>query len=272
MLPEASSEDLLYVTNYSNVLVFAYPQGQLVGELKNFFSNAGACVDSKGDVFIVNEHPEAVYEYAHGGTKRIATLVDKKAGSIGCSINPVTGDLAVSGVSSYVDIFKQAKGKPISVLDRRMWYGSFVTYDDTADLFFLGLKNPKGGPRLSEMLSGSKHFTNIKADAYMYDEGGIQWNAGYLTTVSYIDSTKTTAIGQFQVTGQKAHEVSVTPLETAYIVLGYFIDGETIVVPNLGNTGKNNVLLYDYPAGGEPTETITQPGFTPRGVVVSPAQ
>ncbi len=33
MLQEAQGEDLLYVTNYSDVLVFSYPQGKFVGEL-----------------------------------------------------------------------------------------------------------------------------------------------------------------------------------------------------------------------------------------------
>jgi hypothetical protein len=51
MLPEAKSEDLLYVSEYSDVLIFTYPGGKQVGDLKGFTSAAGECVDSKGNVF-----------------------------------------------------------------------------------------------------------------------------------------------------------------------------------------------------------------------------
>src|SRR5580693_2694276 len=52
MLPEAKSEDLLYVTNYSYISVYSYPQDKLVGILNGFRSSVGECVDSKGDIVI----------------------------------------------------------------------------------------------------------------------------------------------------------------------------------------------------------------------------
>lgn len=269
MLTEAKGEDLLYVTNYYTVLVFSYPQGKLVGTLKGFYSSVGECVDSKGDVFVVNSKPRAVFEYAHGETKRLAKLVDEKAGTTGCAINPINGDLAVSGVTNYVDIFKGAKGKPISVLDKDMWYGQFCTYDDAGDLFFLGLRNTKGKPRLSELPVGSSRFTDINPDALMYDEGGIQWDNGYLTA-SLIVKGYATAIGQFDVSGTTAHEVGVTNLGTSYRIIQYFIDGSTVIVPNYEKHGPFDVLFYDYPAGGAPTSVITKADYA-RGVVVSHA-
>lgn len=274
ILPEAKSEDLMYVTNYSDVLVLSYPQGKLVGTLKGFYSAAGDCVDSKGDVFIVNLKPLVVYEYAHGGTKRIATFPTKKAGSIGCAINPKTGDLATSGgigpAGAYVEIFKAAKGHPIAIEDHRMWFGQFVTYDSRGDLFFLGLRSSKGKQRLSELKSGSQHFTTIHADAYLYDEGGIQWSGGYLTGVSYVKTSFEPTIGRFQVTGTRAHLVSQTPLGSpAYTVLQYYIYNQTVVVPSVGDASGNAILMYHYPAGGKPTKTFAE--YDPRAVVVSVA-
>jgi hypothetical protein len=275
MLPEASGEDLLYVSNYYTVLVFSYPQRKLVGTLKGFHDAAGECVDSKGDVFISNFPPEVVYEYAHGGTKRIGTYPGKKAGSIGCAINPVNGDLAITGVSSYVDIYKGAEGKPVSIQDKGMWYGSLATYDDKGDLFFLGLQNPKGKTRLSELAKGSNSFVGITLDAPIYSEGGIQWANNSLTTVSWVPfkgQNRTTAIFQFQVTGTKAHKTGASLLnEPADIVLQYFIDGTTLVAPNLEGDGTSNVLLYNYPSGGNPTSILTKHVSTARGAVVSPA-
>ncbi|HEY2476798.1 MAG TPA: hypothetical protein VGI19_18600 [Candidatus Cybelea sp.] len=269
MMPEATNEDLLYVSNYDVVLVFSYPQGKLVGTLKGFYSAVGECVDKQGDVFVVNFKPLAVYEYSHGGTKRIATYLDKKAGSNGCAINPLNGDLAVSGVSSYVDVFKSPNQRPTSYKDKNMFYGAFITYDDKGNLFFQGLMNPSGATRLSELASGSSTFVGISLDAPTYSEGGLLWNDGYLTAGS--NDHKTVSIYQFQVTGTVAHKVSATPLgKAAHIVLQYFIDGQTLIVPNLYGSGSN-VLLYDYPAGGTPTSIITKRITAARGLVVSRA-
>jgi hypothetical protein len=270
MLPEAKSKDLLYVTSYSYVSVFTYPQGKLVGTLKNFFDSVGDCVDAKGDVFVTNDKPQGVYEYAHGGTKRIAFYKTTVAGAVGCAISPTNGDLAISGFSSYVEIYKAAKGKPVALHDGHMFSNQFETYDGNGDLFVLGLRNSKGRQQLSELPSGFTHFKSIKADAKLYDEGGIQWSEGYLTAIS---DTHNVNVYQFQVTGKNAHKVSATPLAApAYIVLQYFIDGSTVIVPNLEKSGGGNVLYYDYPAGGRPTFTLTEGVGAARGVVVSHAR
>ena len=103
MLPEAKSEDLLYVTNYSHVSVYTYPKGKLVGILNGFGSSVGECVDGKGDVFVTNTlhlgriPADRIVEYAHGGMKPIAELKTEHVGPVGCAFDPTTGDLAVSG-------------------------------------------------------------------------------------------------------------------------------------------------------------------------------
>jgi hypothetical protein len=38
MLPEAKSEDLLYVSNVYTITVYSYPKGKLVGTLSNFYT------------------------------------------------------------------------------------------------------------------------------------------------------------------------------------------------------------------------------------------
>jgi hypothetical protein len=45
MLPEATSQDLLYVTNYYYTSVYSYPTLKLVGVLKDFKSTVGDCVE-----------------------------------------------------------------------------------------------------------------------------------------------------------------------------------------------------------------------------------
>jgi len=41
MLPEAKSEDLLYISDVTGVHVFSYPKGTLVGDLTGFASPQG---------------------------------------------------------------------------------------------------------------------------------------------------------------------------------------------------------------------------------------
>jgi hypothetical protein len=76
MLPEAKSDDLLYASESirNKVFILTYPGGKLVGTLTGFNMPFGDCVDGVGDVWIINQHPPEVIEYAHGGTTPIATL------------------------------------------------------------------------------------------------------------------------------------------------------------------------------------------------------
>lgn len=99
MLPEAKSQDLLYVTGTAagEVYVYTYPQRQSVGTLSGLERPGGECVDSAGDVFIAarNSKTGVIYEYAHGAPTPMATLTDRGRPS-GCAVDPVTGDLAVA--------------------------------------------------------------------------------------------------------------------------------------------------------------------------------
>ena len=100
MLPEASGEDLLYVTDEdaNSVFVYSYPSGQSVGTL-TFSHPVGECVNTSGDVFIADAQ-SSVAEYAHGGTTQIGSLQlpDKyypPPHAYNCAVDPRTGHVAV---------------------------------------------------------------------------------------------------------------------------------------------------------------------------------
>jgi hypothetical protein len=95
MLPEAKSEDLLYISDYYGVHVFSYPKGQYVGDINAF--GYGLCSDRAGDVFVADAPNRQLYEYRHGSTKRLQTLYDNYVdfNPINCSVDPTTGNLAV---------------------------------------------------------------------------------------------------------------------------------------------------------------------------------
>src|ERR1700691_2259068 len=98
-LPQTANSggDVIYAINDSQTLVLTYPQGQVVGKIDS--GGNGICSDDKGNVFITSagtlEGEDEIYEYAHGGTNRIAVLVEPLGDAgFGCARDPITGDLA----------------------------------------------------------------------------------------------------------------------------------------------------------------------------------
>src|ERR1700729_2223189 len=120
MAPEAKGESLLYVsdTGMQSVDVYAYPKGKLEGTLTNFRYPAGECVDQKSDVWIADTSAGEVLEYAHAGTSPIASLTLAGQEPIDCSVDPTSGNLAVSNIvttgggAGSVSIFTKGSGAP----------------------------------------------------------------------------------------------------------------------------------------------------------------
>lgn len=286
MEANAQSQDLLYVTESSYVGVFTYPQGQRVGALTGFNSAVGACVDGRGDVFITNhiyKHTNTrIAEYTHGGIKPITELAnDKRIGPLGCSVDPTTGDLAVSGGGSSrgvgVDIFRAARGKPLFVRIPQMVYSQFCGYDSRGDLFVNGTKDfPSRTAAFVELPKGSQKFVSIKLNAPYDPEGGVQWDGKYLAVGAYIPSGvgySTPAIFQFAISGNRGTRVGTTMLgrPARMTSFDFFIAGDTAIVPNWRDEpGKRfDVLFYNYPEGGKPAKIIAKHSQLPRGVAVS---
>lgn len=118
--PDAKRHDLLYISDYGTyeVSVFSYPEGKLKGMLSGFIGPYGECADPSGHVYIAIENPPSVLEYAHGGTKPIATIADPGQYPYSCSYDPTSGDLAVtneysqSSTPGSVSIYRRARGEP----------------------------------------------------------------------------------------------------------------------------------------------------------------
>jgi hypothetical protein len=285
MSPNTQAENLLYVTDASYVTVYSYPQGKLVGVLTGFESAVGECADNKGDVFITNPsvtyggYPD-VLEYAHGGSQPIAMLATTHLYPVGCSVDPTTGNVAVSGGDSHgvgiVNIFQGAQGKPILFQAPQMVLTQFCGYDDQGDLFVNGLKHFSGGAAFAELPKGGQKFVSIKLNAVYDWQSGVQWDGKYLAVGGYIPPGVTNAtpvIYRFAIKGNHGTRVGTTVLgKPAFLTsFDFFITGGTAIVPNWYNAPKRpyNVLLYDYPKGGLPIKILTRHLSHPRGAVVS---
>jgi hypothetical protein len=185
MAPDAATQDLLYVSDVRTVTVYSYPRGKYIGTLRHFYVATGMCVDNKGNVFVVDGGYYKIFEYAHGGTKRIATLQSPTKDPVGCSVDPTTGNLAVGslgfGSAPTVAIWKNARGKSKTYQDSAFHQFYFCSYDDRGNLFVDGLTAPGSGHfGLAELPKGASHLTNIAVSQYISYPGGVEWDGKHI--------------------------------------------------------------------------------------------
>jgi WD40 repeat protein len=285
MEPNASAQDLLYISGYTSgyVYVYTYPQGQLVGTLheSGFVALYGECTDPAGDVFIIADSsftknkPSTIYEYAHGGTNPIAMLTDPN-GAVGCAVDPTTDNLAASGGG--VAIFKHAAGKPkLYFSSVGLWY---CGYDDRGNLYFSGHNDQYlNRAKLYVWPAGSSNLKQISVNTKLYTSQGIewpsvQWDGKYLTVSSNEASHEPLMIYRLRISGETASVVGTTTLTTLKNI--YFgqtwIQGSTIIGVGYAKYGYQDAFLWPYPKGGKPQSAIKRVGDVKQwlwGVAVS---
>ena len=271
----ATAQNLLYLSDYANgdVRIYAYPAGTPVGTLSGFAGPAGLCVDKAGNVWVVNS-PTALAEYPHGGTHRITTLHDFKAISLlGCSVDPATGNLAVTDLGSargagHVSIYAKAAGTPTRYYGTNLRYVYFCGYDPAGNLFVDALDG-QNNTRLVEISRGSKTLKQIKLNESVAFPGGVQWDGKYIAVGDQeYNHQHESAIYQVSVSGSNGNVVGVTKLDASCDVLQYWIAGSHVVAPD---ACLNKVNVYPYPAGGGATKQIGQFAY-PVGATVSVAR
>lgn len=283
MAPNTSSQDLLYVTGAcGGICVFSYPRGTLIGELADSNTPVGECVDKSGDVFVIDFGGEGgtagIVEYAHGGTSPIATLSDPGYYPLACSIDPTTGNLAVTNASAengdtgVVAIYVDAKGDATDYLDPKIYYMAFCAYDDKGNLFVNGQYDHQGTFEFDEMPKGSSNFKSIKLTQPPSSPLNLQWAGKY---IALADSD--TVIYHVTVKGSKGTVVGTTLLNgpVSNITAQFWIQGGTIVAPYETGSGPEEVGFWKYPTGGRVRKSIggsTFDGAELTGTVVSLAQ
>ena len=269
---------LLYVSdaNEREVFVYKYPNKKLLSTLTGFHQPRGECVDANGDVFVVDEWVPAgtskIYEYAHGGTSPIATLSDPGEFAYGCSIDPNTGNLAVSSTGTpsdgpgSVSIYANAQGAPTVYSDVDLANGAlFLAYDVNGDIFVDGISAQGSGKfELDELPAGGSVFTNIALNQSMGFPGGIQWIGNTLAISS--QARKESTIYEFTISGSNGIEVGSTPLTRSKGIAEFFIQDSTVIGPD---ANKGDVGFWSYPDGGSPTKRIKAGLAEPIGAVIS---
>jgi hypothetical protein len=259
---------LLYVSDTvsGDVYVFSYPKGKLQQTLTGFADPAGECVDANGDVFIANTGGYNIVEYAHGGSSPIATLKDDGYFPVGCSVDPTTGDLAVTNFSTTgsapgdVVIYKKAKHPKRHYVDRSINQMLLCGYDSSGNLFVDGMTQSYGAA-VAELAHGGKRLRDIVLDRTIYSPGAVQWDGTHVAIGDQMPNT----IYQFRIKNGKATTVGSTQLGGAAMVFQFWIDGTRVVGPD---SGAGDVGIWSYPKGGSALKTIGGV-YVPLGAAVS---
>ncbi|MGC1380254.1 MAG: hypothetical protein WA814_04440 [Candidatus Baltobacteraceae bacterium] len=266
--------DLLYLTDDGdgNVYVYSFPDAKLQGTLTGLNVPTGECVDTAGDVWIVEEGTNDIVEYAHGGATPIATLTDPNNAPEGCSVDPTTGNLAVANAQTLsagagsVGVYAHAAGTPTLYTDSKMKFVLFVTYDDRGNLYANGVDSSLAY-RLAELRKNAGTLAPIAFSQSIVQATNIQWDHKYLAVGDGggIVGTGSPVIYHVKIAHSTGTVVGETPLAGTTGVFQFFIQGDTFIGPNLGN---EDVMFWKYPAGGTPTKAIG--GFNdPFGSAVS---
>ncbi|HEY1656424.1 MAG TPA: hypothetical protein VGF86_15080 [Candidatus Tumulicola sp.] len=271
----------MYITDFENnvVNVYSYPAGKLVGSIGGFEGPEGACADPSGNVWIADQDHFQIHEFAHGVTKPLTTLTLQNQLVDGCSVDPSSGALAVDSycqVSAYScigngSVFLYAnitdQPKQYSVLNAANVY--FSGFDSKGNLFVDAFETPGAGPfELAELQKGSSNFESISVDRHIYFPGGVQWDGTYLAVGDQQAGNElTSSVHQIAINGRTGTVVSTTKLQGVEDVVQFWIQGSTLVVPNIGLRAAD-ARLYKYPTGGSPT--VIASGFgEPLGSAVS---
>ena len=276
MLPEAKSIDLLYIGDDRTVVVYSYPQGKLEGILRHFYIAAGECVDKKGDVYISDYGFNKIFEYAHGAKKRLRVL-SGDGGPSGCSIDPTTGNLATSSIGDGsrvgVSIYAKASGYPTTYQDPDFTEYFWCGYDNKGNLFVDG-QGISNAFEFAELVKGSSTLKTITLNQSMGFPGGVLWDGKHMAVGSYYPPPSgQPTIYQFAINGSSGTKVGTTSLGSGAQDVGQFwIQGQTLIAPDILAGGFGNVLFYNYPTGGNATKTITKDAKSPIGAVVSLAR
>jgi hypothetical protein len=277
MAPQAKRSDLLYVSEYGGgvVDVFSFPKGELMGELTGFFTPQGECVDTHGNVFIVNLNENrgqpSIQEFAHGGSSPLESLSDTNQSPYACAVDPTTGNLAVTNQFGPIAVYPHAKGSPTMLRDPFMDLALWAGYDNRGNLFIDGL-NAKIATELDEFPNGKKAWTKITIDGTVGFPGNLQWDGSHLTIgdVQY-QSQNASAIDRLSISGSGATILSTTVLGGSEEVFGTWIQGKRVIGPEDGHA-FDAVDYWSYPGGGNSTKSLNKSFNGPFGAVVSPAR
>jgi hypothetical protein len=269
----SSEHNLLYVTNEPGTVNFySWPEGSYRGTLSgNFTEPFGLCSDSAGNVFVTDYVRQLIFEYAHGAKKHFKELKPPRGwfDPSGCSVDPTTGNLAVTLNKSGVVIYPKAAGTPATYQNSSFDEYAFCGYDGAGNLFVDGNGAGPSYPfEFAELPAGGSTLKSGKLDQNIKWPGGVQWDGEYLTVGDYAKSV----VYRFSMHGAKGTRIGWTPLLRAHQPQQYVIWGARLIAPSkayYSSSTPSQLLIYGYPAYSNARRSITKKVDYPNAVTIS---
>jgi hypothetical protein len=259
----ATKGAFLYVAVNYGVNIFTYPSVKLVASLSNDESFPRVCSDPKTGHVFVSQTAE-LDEYERGGTTVIGKLEAPPGYTSlqGCSIDPISGDLAVVAYDGYKGggllVYPHARGTPRAYSDPTVHAYYYCSYDDSGNVFVLGYGVGSQNVFLvfTELRNGRNAFRDLRLNEDVGFPEKIQWDG------KHIAINIGAVIYRVTISGSNAKVAGFTRLLRDPMGAGgiSWIAGDTV----LGAYGGDFAVrlgVWPYPAGGGPTR-ITPPVTT----------
>jgi len=261
MLPEAKSEKLVYIAA-NTVYVYAYGTDKLVGTIAPIGETGYECSDKKGNVFIpiTGASGAGVYEYAHGGISAIKYF--PVPGAHACSVDPLSGNLAVTDRSSNVYVFPQASGSAEVYTDADLKHASDVAYNGAGELFIDG-EGQQAFFLLLALSTSTGIFQEITVEGSQNDNTSnpILWDGHYLGLGSYRSTKRFRTQGvveRLSISGSSARIAGYAPLgnQREATHMQFWTNGRAAIQPSNKPHFHSEIQYFKYPKG-TPTKKFT---------------
>jgi hypothetical protein len=254
----APIEPSQYISSFDNssLMEFDYPKSdQQVGTITGVAFPQGECTTGK-DTFWVTAF-NGIEEFQVGDANPIQVLPSFGAG--GCAIDPATGNLAATSLSSGdVTVFTGASGSG-TVMATPLSEAYFAGYDGKGNLYVDGLTaNFTFG--LVELPKGSSSFVSMTTTNNVELPGGVQWDGRYIT----VNDQDSHSMYGYTCSGTSCALAETVSLSGSSDCVQTWIEKSMVLCPDAGN---DDLEVYNYPAGGAAISTLTASFSLPIGAV-----
>ncbi len=246
-----------YISDFGNseLFEFSYPKhDSSIGSISGVTNAQGECTNvlygiGKKTFWVTASGSDAIDEFNVGGTSPIKTLTTSTGEPVGCAINPATGDLAATIISTgQVVIYTKASGSG-TVSQSPLIEAFFDGYDKSGNLYVDGFNNA-GGVGFVELPKGTNTWETLSTSNSIEFPGQVQYDGKYIT----VNDQEAHAIFGYTCSGTSCTLGQTTALngssdcDQTWIAKGY------VICPDAGNVDGE---IYKYPAGGSAVATLT---------------
>jgi hypothetical protein len=269
-----------------DVDIFSLPDFVSKGQVTGFSEPQGMCNDRSGDVWVANTGTEQLILLSRAG-KVVKTLDDPTGYPVGCAVDPINGNLAVSNIFNFsgageIEVYEGAAGTPTPETVEGFYYYYFLGYDPGGDLFLDG-RSSSGDDTLGEIPNGDTSGYPISVTGgTMFFPGFVQWYTpgDYLAVGDQLcNDTESACIYWVSISGSTGKIIGSTTLlnyeggQICDLVQGVLnppremnvIGGDYEYCGNAQSTEDR----WPYPAGGKPIDWATGTLDEPVGGAVS---